>query len=98
MRLFRDDLGLPQRSAPIHFADAHRIGDDDSLLALLRFREVIDTVLGKIHHNAFPWTWGQNPPARQKDIGALPRQPHVDVGVRADDLLVPEAVASRYVE
>ncbi len=64
MLLLGDDLRLPQRRAPVHFPDAHRIGDDHRLLALLGLRKVVNPVLGKIHHDPFVRARRQNPSSR----------------------------------
>ena len=79
MLLLGDDLRLPQRRAPVHFADAHRIGDHHRLLAFLGLREVVQPMLGKIHHDPFVRTGRKNSSARQQNVGALARQPHIYV-------------------
>ena len=93
-----DDAGLTERCAPVHLADAHRIGDDHRALGVFRLRVVIQPVLGDVDHDPFPRARRQNAPPGQQDLGALARQPHVDVGVGANDFLVPEAVAPRDIE
>src|SRR5258708_1796522 len=46
--LLRDDMGLAQRRAPIHSADAHRVGDNFALLVLPRAWMIVKAMFGEI--------------------------------------------------
>jgi len=98
MFLLGDDPRLAERRAPVHLANAHRVGDHDGLFTLLGFRKIVQPVLRQIHHHALVRTGRQDAPAGQQNVGARTGQPHVNAGIGADDLLVSQAVASRNVE
>jgi hypothetical protein len=50
-------------------------------------------MLGKIHHDALPRARREDASARECKVFVRPRNPHIDSGIRADDLVVAETVA-----
>src|SRR6185437_8548258 len=93
-----DDARLPERGVPVHLADAHREGDDHRLLILLRLRIVIEPMLRDVDHDTVAGPRRKNALSGQQDVLPLPWDPQIGPGVGADDLLVAEAVAPRYVQ
>ena len=90
-----DDPRVTERCTPVHLADAHRVGDDDRLLALAGLGVVVQPVLGQVHDQARTRARRQDAPPGQHQPGARPRQPHIDAGVRANDFVIAETVAVR---
>ena len=68
----------PERRAPIHLADADRIGDDLDGAAALGLRIVVEPMLGQIDDDALVRARRQNVPARNHELLAGARQPGID--------------------
>ena len=82
-----------ERRAPIHLADADRIGDDLDRAAAFGLRIIIKPVLGKIDDDSFVRAGRKNVPSRDHQHFAGPRQPGIDAGIDPDQFLGTEAVA-----
>src|SRR4029077_11627484 len=90
-----NDVRVPERRAPVYLADAHRVVDDDRLLVRARLGKVIQPVLGQVDHDPLAGAGRQNVAARKRQPLPGAGKPHVHTRVRADDLVVAEAVAMR---
>ena len=86
-----------ERRAPIHLADAHRIGNDLDRAAAFGFRIVIKSVLGKIDDDSLVWTGREDMPSRHHQL--LPRswQPGVDARIDSDQFFGTQAELGRQV-
>ena len=61
-------------------------------------REVEEPMLRQVDHDALVLDGRHDEAAGNGELGALPRQPHVDLGVRLLDLPVADAVLAGEVE
>src|SRR5271168_1848043 len=90
---FGGDQSLTQWGAVSHFAYAYRVRDDYGLLVFVWLRKEIQAALRHIDDHPLTQSRRQTVPPRQTNAGALPRQPHVDVGIGPGDFLVAQPVA-----
>ena len=95
--LLLDDVSQAQRGAPIHFPDAHRIGNDLAAAIAVRLRVVVEAMLGQIDDDAFTRTRRQNMLIRDNEGLARTGQPGIYPGIDANDLLGPQAEFAREV-
>ena len=91
-----DDVREAERRAPVHLADADRIGDDLHGLAALRLGIVVQAMLGQIDHDAFTRTGRQNVPAgNRRSVLPAPGIHGSTPGIHTNQLLRAEAEFAR---
>ena len=88
--LFSDDRRRTVGCIPALAADADRVRDDAVAPA---FGEVIEPVLGHVEHDSAVRRIGQDIARRNNDLGALSRQPGIDIRIGALELLGADVIA-----
>ena len=89
------DLRDALRSSPAHLADADGVSEHDGRCAAPD-RGIVEDPHGRdVDHEPGARRVRQNELRRNHDLPALPRQPGVDLGIGAHDLLVPDVEATR---
>ena len=89
--LLGNDMGHAKRRAPIHLADAYRIGDDLDGTAALRLRIIVKPVLGQVDDDSLMGTGRQNVAPGNDEFYPGARQPGIHARVHSNQLLRSQA-------